>query len=135
MNPEMNYLAVVVGGLVSVAIGALWYSKALFGKAWVAAIGKTEEQVRQDFKATKILWAFVLGFFISYGIARLIVWTGMNTPGGGFLIGLLAAITFVGASMKVNDLFEGRPCKLFWITWPHHLVELLVIGMILGAWT
>jgi hypothetical protein len=34
----------------------------------------------------------------------------------------------------VNDLFEGRPRKLFWIYWTHHLVEFVVIGAMLGAW-
>jgi hypothetical protein len=130
----MNYLAILVGAIVSVAIGFVFYLPALFGNAWMRAIGKTKEQVEKDFSPLKIVWAFVSGFFISYALARFIFWTKLNTAGGGILVALLAGIGLVGATALVNDLFEGRPRKLFWIYWTHHLVEFVVIGAILGAW-
>ncbi|MFH1679053.1 MAG: DUF1761 domain-containing protein [Candidatus Eisenbacteria bacterium] len=131
---SMNYLAVLVGAIVSVVIGAVWYMPGLFGNAWMQAIGKTKEEVQRDFGPSKILWAFICGFFISYALARFVYWSGMNTPGGGMLVGLLAGIGLVGAALLVNDIFEGRPRKLFYIHWLHHLVEFAVIGAILGAW-
>lgn len=135
MNPvEMNYLAVLVGAAVSVVVGAVWYMPALFGNPWMAAIGKTKEQVEKDFTPVKILGAFLLGFLLSYGIARMIFWTGMNTPRGGVMIGVFVSVAFVFSTTAVNHLFEGRPCKLTMIYLFHHLVELAAIGAILGAW-
>ncbi|MBM3320925.1 MAG: DUF1761 domain-containing protein [Candidatus Eisenbacteria bacterium] len=135
MTPvSMNYLAVLVGAIASVAIGAIWYQPALFGNAWMRAIGKSKEEIEKSFGPSKILWAFICGFFISYTMARLLCWTGMNTLGGGVLIGLLAGVGLIGATLLVDDLFEGRPRPLFYIYWLHHLVELVVIGAILGAW-
>ncbi|RPJ40479.1 MAG: DUF1761 domain-containing protein [Candidatus Latescibacterota bacterium] len=131
---SMNYLAVLVGAIVSVAIGFLWYMPFLFGNAWMQATGKTKEQVEKDFHPSKIVWALVCGFLISYTLARFIDWTGRNTAGGGAFIGLLAGVGFIGAIQLVNDLFEGRPRKLFYVYWLHHLVELVLIGAILGAW-
>ena len=43
--PEINWIAVVVATLSSFALGALWYSPALFGKAWQREVGLTDEQV------------------------------------------------------------------------------------------
>jgi uncharacterized membrane protein len=131
---SLNYLALLVGAILSVAIGFVWYLPGVFGNTWMQAIGKTREQAEKDFRPSKIVWAFVCGFLISYTVARLIVWTGMNTAVGGVKIGLLAGIGLVGAMFLVNDLFEGRPRKLFYVYWLHHLVELVVIGAILGGW-
>jgi hypothetical protein len=131
---EMNYLAVLAGALVSVAIGFIWYMPLVCGHAWMRAIGKTEEQVRRDFSYWNIAWAFVLGFLMSYGIARIIAMTGRNSMGGGIWIGLLAAICFVGASTVVHHVFEGRRASLSVIYVLHHLVEFVAIGAILGVW-
>jgi hypothetical protein len=130
----MNYLAVLVGAVVSVVIGALWYMPALFGNGWMSAIGKTKEQVEKDFSPLKIVWALIFGFVISYGLARLLVWSGKNTPVGGLEVGLLACIGFVLTTTGVHHVFESRPAKLTIIYTLHHLVEFLAIGLILGAW-
>ena len=50
---DMNYLAVLAGAVISLAIGALWYSPPLFGNAWLALIGKTKEQAEQDLLALR----------------------------------------------------------------------------------
>ena len=42
---QMNIFAVLVGAVASMALGALWYSPLLFGNAWMAAIGKTHDQL------------------------------------------------------------------------------------------
>ncbi len=130
----MNYLAILVGAILSVAIGAIWYLPALFGKAWMAAIGRTKEQVDADFSPLKIVWAVIFGFVISYGLARLLVWSGKSTPLGGLEVGLLACISFVVTTTGVQLMFEGRPTKLNFIYALHHLVEFLAIGLLLGAW-
>jgi uncharacterized membrane protein len=131
---EMNYLAILVGAVVSVVIGAVWYSAALFGNAWMALIGKTSEQVAREFSPLKIVWAFVLGFMTSYGLARLIVWTGRATPVDGLLLGVLVCVVFAMTSIAVNHVFEGRPARLTLIYALHHLVEFAAIGLLLGAW-
>jgi hypothetical protein len=131
---EMNYLAVLVGAVLSVAIGALWYSPALFGNAWLGLVGKTKEQAEKDFSPLKIVWALVWGFVASYGLARVIVWTGKATPLDGLLLGVLACVVFAVSSIAVNHNFEGRPTRLTVIYAGHHLVEYAAIGAMLGAW-
>ena len=131
---EMNYLAVAVGMVISVAFGALWFSPLVAGRAWMAAIGKTREQVEKDFSPLNIVWAAICGFVISYGLARLIVFTGWNTPLGGLQLGLLTAITLVAAAIAVNHVFEKRPVGLTVNYALHHLFEFGLVGLLLGAW-
>ena len=40
----MNYLAVVVAALAGFGVGAVWYTA--FGKAWLGALGKTEDDIK-----------------------------------------------------------------------------------------
>jgi hypothetical protein len=131
---EMNYLAVLVGAVISVIIGAAWYSTVLFGNAWLVLVGKTKEQAAKDFSPLKIVWALVWGFVTSYGLARVIVWTGKATLVDGVLVGVLTCVVFAIASIAVNHSFEGRPVKLTVIYAGHHLVAFAAIGAMLGAW-
>ena len=41
--PEINWIAVVVAAVACFLLGGLWYSKALFGKAWQRETGLTDE--------------------------------------------------------------------------------------------
>jgi hypothetical protein len=132
--PEMNYLAVLVGAVISVIVGGLWYSPVLFGNAWLALVGKTKAQAEAEFSPLKIVWALVWGFVTSYGLARVIVWTGKATLVDGVLVGVLTCVVFAIASIAVNHTFEGRPVKLTAIYAGHHLVAFAAIGAMLGAW-
>ena len=42
----INYVATAVSAVVLMALGFAWYAPFLFGKAWMAALGKTEEEMR-----------------------------------------------------------------------------------------
>ena len=42
---EINWLAVVLSGLSAFVLGGLWYGP-LFGKAWQARVGLSDEQIK-----------------------------------------------------------------------------------------
>ncbi|MBD3401994.1 DUF1761 family protein [candidate division GN15 bacterium] len=130
----INYWAVLVAGLAYTILGAIWYSAALFGNAWMQAIGKTKEQIQADFSPLNILWAFIGSLIAAYGIARILGWVGTFTIGWGVIVGLLAAICFVVVSMGVNDLFERRPLKLYLMNVCYHIVAFVIMGIIIGVW-
>ena len=44
---QINYLAVVVCTIIAMAVGALWYSKVLFGNAWMKGVGLNPEDVKK----------------------------------------------------------------------------------------
>ena len=43
---EINFLALIVSALVPTVMGFVWYHKAVFGKAWMAGSGMTEEKMQ-----------------------------------------------------------------------------------------
>lgn len=44
-RPRLNYLAILVSALIWRLLGALWYSPALFGNAWMQITGMTSEML------------------------------------------------------------------------------------------
>ena len=130
----VNFLAILVSAAAYFVIGALWYSKGLFNKAWVEGIGKTPEQVNADFSPWKLVWCFVASFFAAYGIARILSWLTEVTIYAGFVVGLLTGICFVCAAMSINDVMESRPRKLTFVNLAYHVVGFVVMGIILGLW-
>lgn len=135
MEPSgINYLAVVVAAIAYMALGALWYSPTLFGNAWMRAIGKTKEQLAADFSPMNYLWALITSFLASYGIARIMLWTGGQGIGDAVKIAIVAGICFVLATMSVNDIFESRPKGLILINVLYHIAGFIIVGIIIGAW-
>jgi hypothetical protein len=130
----VNYWAVLVGGGVYFLLGAIWYSKGLFGKVWMQGIGKTEVQIKAAFSPWKIVWALIGSLIAAYGIARALSWTSAITPAGGIMMGFLAGVCFILAPMTINDVMESRPMKLTAINVLYHMVGFLLIGFIIGAW-
>ena len=49
----INYLAVLVCGILAMGLGALWYSPMLLGKMWLVAVDKSEEELKQEFNPVK----------------------------------------------------------------------------------
>ncbi|MGB4971685.1 MAG: DUF1761 domain-containing protein, partial [Cyclobacteriaceae bacterium] len=43
----LNYWAILVSALSTFLIGGLWYSPAVFGKAWMKENGLTEEDLKK----------------------------------------------------------------------------------------
>ncbi|MBD3258383.1 DUF1761 family protein [candidate division GN15 bacterium] len=130
----INYWAVLVSGVAFTILGALWYSPVLFGNAWMRNIGKTKEQLDQEFSVWKIIGALIGSLITAYGVARLMIWTGGATIGDAILLAILVGVSFMIAPFMVNDLMEGRPTSLTVINVLFNLVGFIIIGVIVGAW-
>jgi len=130
----VNYWAILVAGGVYFILGALWYSKSLFGKTWMQGIGKTEEQIKAAFSPWKLVVTLIGSLIAAYGLARVLSWTSGTSLSGGFMLGLLAGVCFILAPMFINDVMENRPCKLTTINVLYHMVAFIIMGIIIGAW-
>jgi hypothetical protein len=130
----INYLAVVIAAIVYMAIGAIWYSPIIFGKAWLKGIGKTKEELAGQASAMIYIWALIASFIASYGIARIMYWTQTYSVGAGIRIGLVASVCFVLTTFSINDGFEHRPMGLTFGNILYHIIGFVVAGIIIGAW-
>ena len=131
---EVNYLAVLVAGAAYTILGALWYSSALFGNAWLRHIGKSKEQAEADFSIWKIVGAFVGSLIAGYGIARILSWTSLEPLWGGFAVGLIGGICLVGTTVWMHVTMEGRSFKLAILNSLYSIVGFVIMGVIIGLW-
>ncbi len=129
---SINWLAVIVAALSSFFLGSLWYSKILFGNAWMKACGFSEEEL-QDANMGKIFGtAFVLMLFAAFNLAMFI---GPEADTAfGATAGFFAGIGWVATMIGVHYLFERKTLAHFLINAGYSTIALTVMGAILGAW-
>lgn len=62
-----NAILIFATGLIPMLVGFLWYNNSFgFGKAWMAEIGMTEEELQRGFKPVKVFGSvYLFGVFIA----------------------------------------------------------------------
>lgn len=127
----VNWLAVVVGTVVSMALGALWYGP-LFGSMWMRMIGKRAEEIESDPMAylKTAIAAFVAMLFLNVVVSSF----GAAT----FVNGLIAgALTFVGVGATqtfVYTTFEGPKEGVWLLFCAYQIIVFSVMGGVFAIW-
>ena len=133
---DLNWLAVVVATLVYFALGALWYSPALFGNTWGKAAGMDMENTQSPGPA--IYLAPLVTCFVSVlATGLLVVATGSDSVGNGICLGLVIGIGYVLTLFATTATFEtSKPQPWVWmiITASYHFLGLVIAAVILSAW-
>jgi hypothetical protein len=129
---HINWLAIIVAGLSAFMVGGIWYSKPLFGNAWMIDSNLTVEQVQTGNKGKifgftavfSLVMAANLGMFLADAKTDL-VW--------GTTAGFLAGIwTF--SAIAIHSLFELKSWRYIFINGGYSLVSLTLMGAIIGVW-
>lgn len=143
--PQLNYLAVLVAGIVIFLLGGLWYSPILFAKKWIALQGRTEEQLRAGTAGSNMplmyLGAFICGLIIAWALAvvanhfspTVFITTGEWAVRGAKL-GLFCWFGFAATTSFANALFSMKPKQLWLIDSAYNLVSFVIAGIILMVW-
>lgn len=129
---RVNYLAVLVATIASFVLGGWWYSTSGFGRAWLAAIGKTIDELGSP--AVAMTLTFFSTFFTAIILAILINALGDPTLLRGARLGFVLGIGIVSTSMFSDSLFSGNPLALFLIQAGYRVVLLTIMGGIIGVW-
>ena len=132
-NPYINHLAVFVCALLSLVIGALWYSPLLFFKAWQRQTGLTDEQIARAKPIKTYSLTLLLAWIISYNLAFFLGAPG-TTWRFGVIAGLLAGVGWVATMFVIISLFEQRSLKYMLINCGYITVYFGLIGFVLGIW-
>ena len=141
MHPHVNWLAVLVSGIVIFMLGGLWYSPVLFAKKWIALQNKTEEQMRAEAAAANMplmyASAFITGLIIAWAMAMVMGHIANDMPmnaAHGTLIGAVLWLGFAATTSYATALFSGRPRQLWLIDSAYNLVSFVLAGIILAVW-
>lgn len=136
----INWLAVLVAGISAFVLGGVWYSPALFGKAWMKENKMTMEEVRKGNKARIFGWAFALSLLMAVNLAMFLTEPATPCPGlpvvnisWGATAGFLAGI-WVFCSIAIVALFEHKTARYIFINGGYCILALVLVGAIIGAW-
>jgi hypothetical protein len=138
MLRDVNYLAVLVSGIVIFMLGGLWYSSLLFARRWIALMGRTEEEMRAAAKegnmALSYMAVFICGLLTAVVLAHVISAFGASSAPAGAMVGALCWAGFAATTSFGTSLFSFQPRELWMVNTAYNLVSFVVAGAILGAW-
>jgi len=126
----VNWIAVIVATVASWALGSAWYM--LLANQWLAAIGKTKEQINSK-DPTPYIWSVLVQLVMAYFLALLTpVMFGSVSLANAVLAGILLWLGFVITSMIQGHRYQGAPWSLTVIDGGYLLAALVVQGIVIG---
>ena len=129
--PNVNLFAVLLCGVSSLVLGAIWYSPMLFAKAWQRGAGLSDEQAKTGNMAVIFGTTFALSLIAAYVFGMFL---GQTMPLAGAVgAGFAAGLCWVAASLGISYLFERRPLSLWLINGGYHTLQFTLFGLILGV--
>ena len=120
---------VLLAVVAYVIIGMLWYMPQVFGKSWLAALGKKQMNKQGTSILISVLSTIVIVLVLTY-FAHL---TGVPTVARGAYLGAKVWLGFVATTGLITSVFEGGSLQVLSIDLGYHLVGLVAAGIILAS--
>lgn len=131
---SINYIAVTAATIASYVLGFAWYHWAVFGKAWANALGMTKEEAdNTEGLGGPFVVSLISGLLKALFIALLMAAAGISSVLSGAFFGAVVAIVFTVTSLGYYNGFARIPSKLTLINSAHSVVELTLMGAIIGV--
>ncbi len=127
----LNWLAILVATVAAFLLGGLWYGP-VFGKAWLRAVGKKEEDLGNP--TTPMVLSFFTSATTSIVLAGVLSLMAAPDILDGLVLGLLVGVGFIAAGMASDYAFCGWPRALFFIQAGNRVTYSVIMGTILAAW-
>ncbi len=122
---DINLWAVLVAILASGALGALWYSPAMFLRPWARAAGQEPAQGTPVYAVT-LLTAIVAAFAFGW-------WAGPEPSiEEAVLDGLVVGVFFAAPTLGLHYAFAGRGLKLWLIDGGFEVARFVLLGVVFG---
>jgi len=128
----VNWLAVLVAGISAFVLGGVWYSPALFGKAWMTENNMTVDDVKRGNKGKIFGWSFILSLVMAANLGMFISTPDMNLS-QGLMYGALTGV-WIFCGIAIVGLFEHKSARYIFINGGYMIVALTLMGAIIGIW-
>jgi hypothetical protein len=127
----VNWIAVVAGAVASMILGITWYHPKVLGTAWMNEIGKSADEL----EGNPMMYIFTLigSLVTAYVLAIAIGNFGSSGIGGGVMLALVLGIGLVATAMGSHAIFHGHSLRHYLINVGYSIVNLAIMGAIIGA--
>ncbi|MBN8566245.1 MAG: DUF1761 domain-containing protein [Flavobacteriales bacterium] len=159
---EMNFYAILVAAISTLLVGFVWYGP-LFGKAWMAETGFTEEELKKGSMVKIFGLTFVFSLFLamimqvlcihqfgplgliggpdfietakpSYAAFMADYGDAFRTYKHGALHGFMSGLFLALPLVAINGLFERKSWKYIFIHAGYWTVVMTIMGAIVCGW-
>lgn len=134
MSININFWAVLLGGVASMVISMVYYADGAFGKDW-KHLGKIDTKLFEKEMPMIMPLVFVGALITSYSVAYVaslyraffvVPWLHAG------LISALVVWLVVATNIYIHNSLDQRPTKLTVISLCNRLLSILAMGLIIG---
>ena len=125
---EFPWIAAIVSGVLAYGLGALWYSPLLFGNSWMAAMGKSPDDMIMSPKLYAI--CFVTWLLAGFMFTALVVMTGYTNLASLICIAIVGFLGFTVVPIIMANIFEGTRSRVSMISGSYHLSAYLLMALV-----
>jgi hypothetical protein len=133
----VNYLAVLIAALVYYVIGAIWYSRFLFGNRWMK---HHENEIPVEPQQKHILCCigsyvgeFIISLVLAYVLALFIELSQAEEVVEGVIVAIWVWIGFIATTHFSAVLWGRKTVKSFFIHAVFMLLGLIAMGAVIMA--
>jgi Protein of unknown function (DUF1761) len=133
-NIRLNWVAILVAAIAAFIFEALWFS--ILMNSWLEGIGRTREWLMGTGlnPAVQYATAILCSIIVAAVLTICIQASGEQTARRGVLCGAVIWFGFIATSWAKAYIFEVRGFPIYFIYTGYYLIELMLIGAIVGAW-
>lgn len=146
---NINVGAVMIAAVLGFLIGGIWYSKLLFGDAWMKLVGMTKkdvEKITTKQKTITYLAYFIGTIIMAYVLEIILELTNIHTVKGGIQIAMIVWVGFIGSiglgkltskKHEQKSFFDTKKnlinnsVKIYLIDNSYQIINLIVMSIIL----
>ena len=129
MGTEVHWLAILVAAVAGFLVGGLWYGP-IFGKAWQAARGLSDDAMKNANMPMIFGLTFVLNLFSAFILDHTLSTYGAPGLNLSVMISSGVALGFIVPAIGVKYLFSRQSLRLFMIDAGYWLVIYSVMGVV-----
>ena len=128
-NIQIDLLTVLIAAILNMIIGFFWYSKWLFGPAWM----KLQKIKKMPGNNTSMFYEFIVSLIIAWFLAFFEVTLGITTVTDGMFVGFMFWLGFVATTQISTTIWGKAPFQLFFLDTGYKLLSFLVMSGVIGA--
>jgi len=133
---HLNWWAILVASIAYFILGAIWYSKALFGAQWARLVKlDTSNPDLKKGMGKMMASTFLLIAIVCFGLSVIIHMINFDDNFlYGIKLGLLTGIAFATTAVSITYVYENKPANLYFINSGYHVIGHILAATIIVMW-
>ena len=127
---EIKWLGVLGATVAAFVLGGLWFSPMAFANQWIAALGKSKDDMGKP--GPGLALSFVTTFIMALSLALIMGRMLSMSTIGAIRFGLVVGAGIVAMGMASDYVFTGWSRTLFWIQASYHVVMVVLMAVIIN---